>query len=586
MKLIKSLYRKMNIRKKIIISFSLISIITSIIILGVSYIRDSNILKNNIQEMATRDAYILRMDIEKFIGLDSDTYMRSISHSLIIDILSKDLDKYDSFEKVELVKQLNNSITELEGNRITRIRAYIDDDKLMFADYRNFFPISTIEKEPWYSELIDTPDKILWSTPHYPDYFSSQMVITANYTLTNPINFTRPICVISVDISEKGIRELLERRRSSNKHHIAIIDDDFQVISTSNYGNSFTPDFFSRIPSTDKWNIIECDNDQYMTLSIPINKTPWQLLYIISLNTALEPIAQTRDFLIILSFIMVVFLIIVSTIMSHGITKRIITLHNAVMTISDGNIKAVNIQADGYCDEISGLQISFNRMVAQLDALIDERFNMAINLKNAEIRALQAQINPHFLYNTLDIISWRAIRQNNQGIYKLVNNLANYYKMSLNHGKDLVTLADELMHIKYYVNIQNERFNNKIILDIDIDGYFLDLQLPKLTLQPIVENSIIHGLLEKEDPGGTIFITASREDKDYSIINIIDDGVGIPPDKLSRIFYDQQDNMPRNGYGLNNVRCRLNLSVGGDVIIESLLGSGATTTILLPNKNS
>src|SRR5699024_9465471 len=161
-------------------------------------------------------------------------------------------------------------------------------------------------------QLIDTPEKILWSRPNYPNYFSSQKIVTASYTLTNPMNFKQPICIISVDFSEKGINELLERRRISNKHHIAIVNENLQIISISNYNNGFKPSFFANIPFNSTWNVTDYNNEKYMTLAIPISKTPWELLYIINLNTALEPIAQTRNFLIILSIVMIIFLVIVS----------------------------------------------------------------------------------------------------------------------------------------------------------------------------------------------------------------------------------------------------------------------------------
>ena len=319
-----------------------------------------------------------------------------------------------------------------------------------------------------------------------------------------------------------------------------------------------------------------------MTLSLPIAKTPWHLLYIVNLNAALESIAKIRDFMILLSCGMIALVVLLSNVLSRIMTKRIVSLRDAAVSISEGNLN-ITLDTDDYCDEISDMQRSFCKMVSRLSDLLDERFQMAINLKNAEIKALQAQINPHFLYNTLDIISWKAIRQKNYDIYHLIKNLAKYYKLSLNQGQDIVPLADELDHIKYYVNIQNERMNHVIQLTIDIDDGLRNPTLPKLTLQPIVENSILHGLMEKDPPGGKISIDALFHDNVVEI-RIVDDGVGIGPEKLEGILGEQISSDHHTGYGLSNVRYRLRLTVGGDLKIESKPDLGTKVTILLPDR--
>ena len=286
--------------------------------------------------------------------------------------------------------------------------------------------------------------------------------------------------------------------------------------------------------------------------------------------------------MILLSCGMIALVILLSDVLSHIMTKRIVSLRDAAVRISEGNLNII-LDTDDYCDEISDVQRSFCKMVSRISDLLDESFQMAINLKNEEIKALQAQINPHFLYNTLDIISWKAIRQKNYDIYHLIKNLAKYYKLSLNQGQDIVPLDDELNHIKYYVNIQNERMNNAIQLTIDVDDALCDHTLPKLTLQPIVENSILHGLMEKDPPGGKISINALSHDNVIEI-RIADNGVGISPEKLEGILGKHISSDHHTGYGLNNVRYRLRFTVGGDLRIESKPGLGTKVIILLPDR--
>ena len=583
MKWMISFFKKLSIKTKIEVSFSLVSIFSLIALVSVSYVRNSEVLKENIQEMSFRDANILKMDIERYMGLDSETYIRGISNISIADVLSKDFKKYNDYEKAQFVKQLNHYVTELESNRIIRIRIFIEDERLLFSDGRNLFPMGNIEEQSWYHELLKMPDEIQWSAPHYPDYFPvSEKIITANYLLTNPQNFMEPICVVSVDFSEKGLRDLLNSRIIAGKHFVTIIDDRSRIISTTDYNKQFSRKFLSNIAGEDSWHSIKYHHEKYMTLSLPIEKTPWHLLYIVNLNAALESIAKIRDFMILLSCGMIALVVLLSNVLSRIMTKRIVSLRDAAVSISEGNLN-ITLDTDDYCDEISDMQRSFCKMVSRLSDLLDERFQMAINLKNAEIKALQAQINPHFLYNTLDIISWKAIRQKNYDIYHLIKNLAKYYKLSLNQGQDIVPLADELDHIKYYVNIQNERMNHVIQLTIDIDDGLRNHTLPKLTLQPIVENSILHGLMEKDPPGGKISIDALFHDNVVEI-RIVDDGVGIGPEKLEGILGEQISSDHHTGYGLSNVRYRLRLTVGGDLKIESKPDLGTKVTILLPDR--
>ena len=585
MKQLSSLFKKLNIKLKITIAFSFVSILSLIVIVSISYMRNAEIIKENIQEMAARDANILMMDIERYFGLDSESYISGISHSLIVDILSKDISSYNIYEKAKLVEQLNHYVAELESNRITRIRIYVEDNRLLFADERNFFPMSDVEKEPWYLALLESPNEIQWSTPYYPNYFiTPQNVITAKYLLKHPQRLMEPICVMSVDFSEKGLRDILGSRLISGKHYVAVIDDNANIISSTKFNDDYTTGFLSELCRQPYgiWHIREHNYEKYMTLSLPIEKTPWHLLYIVNLNAALESIAKIRDFMILLSCGMIALVVLLSNVLSRIMTKRIVSLRDAAVSISEGNLN-ITLDTDDYCDEISDMQRSFCKMVSRLSDLLDERFQMAINLKNAEIKALQAQINPHFLYNTLDIISWKAIRQKNYDIYHLIKNLAKYYKLSLNQGQDIVPLADELDHIKYYVNIQNERMNHVIQLTIDIDDGLRNHTLPKLTLQPIVENSILHGLMEKDPPGGKISIDALFHDNVVEI-RIVDDGVGIGPEKLEGILGEQISSDHHTGYGLSNVRYRLRLTVGGDLKIESKPDLGTKVTILLPDR--
>ena len=226
-------------------------------------------------------------------------------------------------------------------------------------------------------------------------------------------------------------------------------------------------------------------------------------------------------------------------------------------------------------------------MLTKISQLVDEQYQNGKRIKELELISLQAQINPHFLYNTLDLIKWRALRNHDEETKELINALSSYYRLSLSKGKDMVTVASELDHIRAYVFIQNKRFDNGITLDIQIDDCYLNYPLPKLILQPIVENAILHGILELPEPSGTITIRAKCSAQFFEL-SIQDNGVGIPPDALTCHDTDSDENkipaIIRTGYGLNNVNNRIQLAFGSEygITIPPRNMQGTTICLRLP----
>ena len=232
-----------------------------------------------------------------------------------------------------------------------------------------------------------------------------------------------------------------------------------------------------------------------------------------------------------------------------------------------------------------------NSMLDRLSVLAREQTETAEKLKVSEVRALQAQINPHFLYNMLDMINWLAIAGNRDGVSQAVRSLSRYYKLTLSKKDIMVSLGEELEHVELYAGLQNMRFEEKIHFLVDVPDELMDCQIPKLVLQPVVENAIIHGIFEKENREGTVVITAWEEpsaDKAGSdlVLAVSDDGVGIPPEKLPGLLGGGNDD--KGGYSGNgtniaiyNTHHRLNLLYGPEygLSFSSAYGEGTEVHI-------
>lgn len=229
-------------------------------------------------------------------------------------------------------------------------------------------------------------------------------------------------------------------------------------------------------------------------------------------------------------------------------------------------------------DEIGELITSFNHMIARLHFLIDEVYKNQIQLQQYKYNALQAQINPHFLYNTLSLINWKAILAKQNDISQVAQLLSTFYRTTLNSGKMISSIRDEMNNLYSYAEIQRllhpEKF--KIIYDLDPDAYHY--QIPTLTLQPIAENAIIHGLLPSESPQKELHIK-NRIQADKIIFTVSDNGIGIPPEKLRVLLEHSSEN-----YGVQNVHHRLQLLYGQEygLSYKSIVGQGTTVTITLP----
>ena len=188
-----------------------------------------------------------------------------------------------------------------------------------------------------------------------------------------------------------------------------------------------------------------------------------------------------------------------------------------------------------YHDEVGDLIDTYNYMTRKMEQLMEDQRKSAEELRIAEFNSLQAQINPHFLYNTMDMINWMALQGQTSEISNAVQRLSRFYKLTLSRKNSISTIGDEEEHVSIYLQIQNMRYHNSISFISDIPDELTEYQLPKLTLQPVIENSVLHGILEKSSKSGTIVLTGWMEDQDIVLL-ISDDGVGIPPEKLTDII--------------------------------------------------
>jgi two-component system sensor histidine kinase YesM len=290
-------------------------------------------------------------------------------------------------------------------------------------------------------------------------------------------------------------------------------------------------------------------------------------------------------YLILLPLVMG-FSFVAAWIISASIYIPIKKLHDVTTTITKNDLQALMTSSN--VDEITELGMSFNIMIGKIRQLLDAKIKEQENLKKAELRALQAQINPHFLYNTLDTIVWMAESNQSGQVIEIVRALSSFFRIALSKGRDWITIRQELEHVRSYLTIQKMRYRDILDFKIEVDDAILDGTILKLTLQPLVENALYHGIKNKRE-GGMITVRARCAADDLVLLEVQDDGVGLTPYKLARIQEAMNDDtddfsFKESGFGLENVHKRIKLYYGKQygLTIHSRYQEGTRVTVAIP----
>jgi two-component system sensor histidine kinase YesM len=300
-----------------------------------------------------------------------------------------------------------------------------------------------------------------------------------------------------------------------------------------------------------------------------------------------ESFARWQIFSIILIFSAVGFAVVAAWSLSKSIYTPIKKLHDVTTTITKNDLQA--LMTSDNVDEITELGMSFNIMIGKIKELLDSKIKEQENLKKAELRALQAQINPHFLYNTLDTIIWMAESKKTDQVVKIVTALSKFFRISLSKGMDWITIGEEVERIKSYLTIQKMRYRDILDFKIEVDKDVAENTILKLILQPLVENALYHGIKNKRK-GGTINVRARRKGEDEVLLEVEDDGIGFTPEKLAKLRAelnnDSGDIKMESGYGIGNVNNRIRLYYGKQygLSIQSEYSTGTCVTLVIPAK--
>lgn len=290
---------------------------------------------------------------------------------------------------------------------------------------------------------------------------------------------------------------------------------------------------------------------------------------------------MTRVLILVFAGILVM-VIFLSYYIPLSITQPIRRLGEVTDQVARGDLTVRSDVRNGV--EVSALSDSLNAMIDKINQLLEQVTREQTRLRKAEFELLQAQINPHFLYNTLDAIVWLAEAGEQKKVVSMVGSLSEFFRTSLNQGKDIISIREELQHVGSYLEIQQVRYQDILRYEINVPKELYHCKIPKITIQPLVENALYHGIKNKRGQG-KIAVSGRKKEDDFVIL-IEDNGIGILSERLSQVREKIRFRAPESDgvYGLYNVneRIRLNFGEKYGISIESTYGEGTRVSILLP----
>lgn len=333
------------------------------------------------------------------------------------------------------------------------------------------------------------------------------------------------------------------------------------------------------------------ENDIQIVTTL-VRETIFQYIYY-EIKGIQESHAEYQSFFVsmieisVIAFVAVLLLIVfISHYIPLSISRPITELVEVTQQVSQGNLQVRSHVNTGV--EAKQLSESLNTMIDKINALLEQVKKEQIRIRKAEFELLQAQINPHFLYNTLDTIIWLAESDEQKQVVHMVESLSDFFRTSLNQGKDIISIKEEIQHVRSYLEIQQMRYQDILEYEINVPEEFYQNTIPKITVQPLVENALYHGIKNKRGKG-KITVRGYREGSCF-ILQVQDNGIGMQPERLEQVrnALVHKQFVESKVYGLYNVNERIRLNCGEEygLRISSTYQEGTTVKIFLPDADS
>lgn len=448
--------------------------------------------------------------------------------------------------------------------------------------YEFWSVVQDYDSYPWYQKAIESPNTSVITGPMRHEFLkdNTEQTISLSRRISSYIDGSF-LGVILIDLNLNKIAEIFESFYANGEGTLCILNDQGQIVYPMNY-DKITPQLLEKLNNSEKDNFIaRIDQEEFQVVTATFEKADWKVLSLTSTGQLKESMYDTLGIVIAAIVLVMVILGVALSRILTGVVNPILRLKGHIDLADEGHLseraKVLNH------NETGALSKSFNKMLDRIENLMGEVVNEQEEKRKYELQALQAQINPHFLYNTLDSIIWMA-EAKNPDVVPMTEALAKLFRISLNKGNEFIRIEDEMEHVRNYLVIQSMRYTDKFTYHIEINDEVRYCKTIKLIVQPIVENSIYHGIKKKRGKG-RIDILACRKDEKLCI-RVRDDGNGMNEETCQAILTKDSkfENSSGSGIGVKNVNERIQLYFGKEYGLRytSVLGEGTTAELILP----
>jgi two-component system sensor histidine kinase YesM len=515
-----------------------------------------------------------------------------MEHLQTVDPQADTLEKYNRYKRQ--LDRYSKRFPITVGS-LTTLSIYTTNTSILQDEYFIIHVTDSIRSQPWYQEAFEAKGQSIFIEPFIREDEARNIGgnrFLSIVRLLNPYSKSQIDNVLKLDIPEMELYRLFETE-GINKDIYVLNQDNTIVSSTTrdSFGKKAdTVPILKDILKTRKDNgktYYDGNKNAVYFYEIKSNSAiyKWKIITVVSSQTLLGKIHDTVNYSVFICLIIVVVTIVFVYFFSNTLTKRLKLLVMNMSKVSEGKFE-VFVDCEGK-DEISELARDFKIMVEKVNTLINEVYILDIKKKEAEFNALQSQINPHFLFNTMESIRMNLWNRQDYETSEVIQQFAMLLRKSIERTEDIITIKREIELVGTYLEIQKYRYREKLEYEIDIPEEILANVIPKFSLQPLVENAIYHGISLKKGKG-FLRIGARKTEEGIEVL-IEDDGIGIEEDKLQRIREQLADSnyMQEKGrIGVANVHQRIRLYFGNHygLTISSSKGEGTEITILLPDK--
>jgi two-component system, sensor histidine kinase YesM len=574
-KVLGDLFRFRSIQFIITASFAGIAVFV-IIFIGV-------VLSGKFADTAEQSIGLSNRQVIEQVSLNLDNYRKEAV--AISDLVQRGINKSQNPSDIELEKR-TDVILEMRDDIIS-IAVFTDKGELAMGNpFSKLKPNANIMRQEWFKKAMLYPESIFFSEPHVQDLF--EVKHNWVFSLSRSVSFNykgeRATGVLLIDFNFNALERLSQKAGLGKRGYVYVADSEGNIIY-----HPHQQLIYAGLKIEEKADVLNNTygsfkqyingEERFVTIK-SVGYTDWKVVGISYMDELYAAKEDIKSFSLWISILAIILVITIVTLISAKITKPIKRLDRYMKKIEEGNFD-VNVEIKGD-REVVHLAKTFNLMMARIRQLMDQIVVEQEAKRKSELNALQAQINPHFLYNTLDSIVWMAENGKSEEVITMVTSLARLFRISISRGKNVITVKDELEHARNYLIIQKVRYKSKFQFSIEADEEVLEYKTLKLLLQPIIENALYHGIEYMVEEG---FIKVSaRIFEGMLLYEISDNGLGMKPEILENILSYNSTNIGGSGVGVKNVHERVQLYYGEQygIKIQSELEEGTTVKIFLP----